>query len=298
MPLIPLIKSLRPRQWVKNILLFSGLYFPDAVGHRPLAMDPDSLQRAIAGFFIFCGLASTIYLVNDLVDAPRDRIHPRKRFRPIASGALAPWIAMVAAAVLGPGALYGAYLLSPAFGLCAFAYLGMEILYSLALKEVFLIDTLIISMGFILRAVSGIIVLRTGIQNVPLTPWFVICVLFLSLLLAFSKRRAELTAHEKRATHQRKVLRYYTPEILDLGIGVSTTAAILAYSLYAVESERPWHMLATLPFVIFGIFRYLYLMYTRGRGEAPEEVLLRDPTMLGTVLLWAFALLLVFYPIA
>lgn len=293
-----LLKALRPRQWVKNVLLLGGLYFPDAHGEKPLALDPESLTRAWAGFFVFCALAGTVYLVNDLVDAPRDRIHPKKKHRPIASGALSPAVAVLAALIIGPGALYAAFELSMAFGLCAFAYLGMEILYSLALKEIFLIDTLIISMGFILRAVSGIMVLRTDMQNVPLTPWFVICVLFLALLLAFSKRRAELTAHEERATYQRRVLQFYSIEILDLGIGVSATASILAYSLYAVESVRPWHMLATLPFVIFGIFRYLYLMYSRGRGEAPEEVLLRDPTMLGTVLLWAGALLLVFYPAA
>jgi 4-hydroxybenzoate polyprenyltransferase len=296
--LIALLKALRPRQWVKNVLLLAGLYFPDAYGEKPLALDQTSLLRALAGFFIFCGLAGTVYLVNDLVDAPRDRLHPKKKLRPIASGQLSPLSALVAAIILGPTALYFSFELSLAFGLCAFAYLGMEILYSLALKEIFLIDTLIISMGFILRAVSGIIVLRTEHQNVPLTPWFVICVLFLALLLAFSKRRAELTAHEGRATHQRRVLRYYTIEVLDMGIAVSATAAILAYSLYAVESDEPWHMLATLPFVIFGIFRYMYLMHTRGRGEAPEEVLLKDPTMLGAILLWAMALLLVFYPLA
>lgn len=297
MSLIELLKAMRPRQWVKNVLLLAGLYFPDAQGDKPLLLDPASLGRAFAGFIIFCGLAGTVYLVNDLIDAPRDRIHPKKRHRPIASGKLSPIVAILAACVIGPAALYGAFELSLAFGLCAFAYLGMEILYSIALKELFLIDTLIISMGFILRAVSGIIVLRTDLQNVPLTPWFAVCVLFLALLLAFSKRRAELTQHEGRATHQRRVLQFYTKEILDLGTAVSATAAILSYSLYAVESERPWHMLATLPFVIFGIFRYLYLTYSRGRGEAPEEVLLRDPTMLGTVLLWGVALVLVFYPI-
>jgi 4-hydroxybenzoate polyprenyltransferase len=296
--LIALLKALRPRQWVKNVLLLAGLYFPDAYGEKPLAFDQASLYRAIAGFFIFCALAGTVYLVNDLVDAPRDRLHPKKKHRPIASGQLSPVAAVLAALILGPAALYFSFELSLAFGLCAFAYLGMEILYSLALKEIFLIDTLIISMGFILRAVSGIIVLRTEHQNVPLTPWFVICVLFLALLLAFSKRRAELTAHEGRATHQRRVLRYYTIEVLDTGIAVSATASILAYSLYAVESAKPWHMLATLPFVIFGIFRYVYLMHTRGGGEAPEEILLHDPTMLGAILLWAVALLFVFYPLA
>lgn len=292
------LRSMRPRQWTKNVLLLAGLYFPEAQSGQPLILDVTSVLRAAAGFCVFCMLAGTIYLVNDLIDAPADREHPKKRFRPIAAGELSPTAAWIAAAIFGPLGIAFSFWLSVPFGLCASAYLGMELLYSLILKEIFLIDTLIISMGFILRAVSGIIVLRTSEQMVPLTPWFVICVLFLSLMLAFCKRRAELVTHAERAKSQRRVLRFYTPALLDQGIGVSSTAAILAYALYSVESERPWRMLATMPFVIFGIFRYLHLIYSDGHGEEPEQVLLHDATMLGCIGLWAISLLLVFYPAA
>lgn len=293
-----IIRTMRPRQWAKNILLLAGLYFPKADGEGPLLLDPISLGRAAAGFGIFCLLAGTVYLINDAIDVESDRVHPKKRFRPIAAGDLTPSGAIFAAVMTGTFGMIGAFELSLAFGLCATAYLGMEILYSLLLKEVFLIDTLIISMGFILRAVSGIIVLRSTEQMVPLTPWFVVCVLFLSLLLAFCKRRAELTADPERAVHQRNVLRSYSENVLDAGIGVSSTAAIIAYALYSIESPQPWEMLATMPFVIYGVFRYLHLTYRHGLGEAPEEVLLHDLPMLGCIALWAMALLLVFYPIA
>lgn len=293
-----ILKSMRPKQWTKNILLLAGLYFPKHEGGSPLLFEADSLLRAIIGFFVFCALAGTVYLVNDVIDAPKDRLHPKKRHRPIASGRLSPRAAILAGCILGPLAVVVAYSLSTAFGLCASAYLVLEIIYSLFLKEVFLIDTMIISMGFILRAVSGIIVLRTEDQAVPLTPWFVVCVLFLSLLIAFCKRRAELTAHADRAISQRRVLLHYTEGLLDQGIAVSSTAAVLAYALYAVESVRPWHMLATMPFVIFGIFRYLHLVYAGAGGEDPAEILLRDRSMLGCVAMWAIALLLVFYPAA
>lgn len=291
-----LLRAMRPRQWVKNILLFAGLYFPQRGGGGPLLFQPHEVLRSLGGFLVFCALSGSIYLLNDLIDAPRDRLHPRKRFRPIASGELGAVGAIRAMVVVGLLGLAGAFGLSFAFGLCATAYLVMEIFYCVALKEVFLIDTMIISMGFIVRAVSGIIVLRTPEQNVLLTPWFVICVLFLSLLLAFCKRRGELALYEGRAIAYRKVLREYSSKVLDLAIGVCASSTILAYALYAAGNEQPWRMLATLPFVIFGVFRYLHLVYTRGSGDAPEEVFLSDGAMLGCVAMWAGSLALVFYP--
>lgn len=292
-----LIRAMRPRQWVKNVLLLGGLYFPRSTGTGPLLFDTYEVGRAVAGFLIFCALSSAIYLLNDAMDAPRDRLHPRKRHRPIASGQLGVRAAIRVSVLLGLGGLIGAYQLSFAFGLCASAYLGMEVCYCLGLKDAFLIDTMIISMGFILRAVSGIIVLRTTEQNVMLTPWFVICVLFLSLLLAFCKRRGELVLFEAQAVAYRSVLKEYSRELLDAGIGVCATATILAYALYAVENARPWHMLSTLPFVLFGVFRYLHLAFKKGLGDAPEEVFLSDSALLGCVVLWGLSLLLVFYPI-
>ena len=292
-----ILRAMRPKQRVKNILLLAGLYFPSGEGAGPLLMVPSEVLRAVAGFFVFCGLAGSIYLLNDLIDAPRDRLHPRKKFRPIASGELSERAAMRVMVLVGLLALIGAYALSTAFGLCATAYFVMEIFYCLALKDVFLIDTMIISLGFIVRAVSGIIVLRTSQQNVMLTPWFVICVLFLSLLLAFCKRRGELMLYEKRSTAYRKVLSEYSPAVLDLGIGVSAAATILSYALYSADHEQPWRMLATLPFVLFGIFRYLHLVYASNSGDAPEEVFMGDSAMLGCVFMWGVSLALVFYPI-
>ncbi len=291
-----ILRSMRPRQWVKNILLLSGLYFPDTGRGGPLLFNPGEVGRALAGFGLFCMLAGSIYLLNDAIDAPKDRLHPKKRFRPVAAGEIDAGLAKIFAAVIGLVALALSFKLSLAFGLCATAYLGMEVAYCLALKDVFLIDTMIISMGFIIRAVSGIIVLRTTEHNVELTPWFVICVMFLSLLLAFCKRRGELESNRKRPESHRKVLQFYTGPLLDVGIGVCAAATILAYAIYAAENDRPWRMIATLPFVIYGVFRYLHLVYAGGEGEAPEEVFLKDTSLLGCVVLWGLALVLVFYP--
>lgn len=289
------LRAARPKQWVKNVLLLAGLYFPQSDGGGPLLLDQTAAIRGLAGFAIFCLLSSSIYMLNDAIDAPKDRLHPKKKHRPIASGELSERAAVRLFVVLAAVGLACAFLLSFAFGLCATAYIGMEIAYCLGLKEVFLIDTMIISMGFILRAVSGIIVLRTPEQNVVLTPWFVICVLFLSLLLAFCKRRGELVMFEKQSFAYRSVLREYSREVLDVGIGVCATATILAYALYAVENPEPWFMLSTLPFVIFGVFRYLYLAYKRGQGDAPEEVFLGDAALLSCVVMWGLSLALVFY---
>lgn len=289
-------KALRPRQWIKNILLLSGLYFPDAATNSPMLLSSSAVGRAFIGFFVFCALSSTIYILNDIIDAPRDRLHPKKKNRPIASGALQVPVAGLVGIILGVCGLLGALWLSPAFFLCAVAYLGMMIAYSLMLKEVFLVDTMIIAMGFILRAVSGVIVLRTPERYVDLTPWFVICVLFLSLFLAFCKRRGELVKLEEQAHHHRKVLLDYTVQVCDIGISVSATAAILAYALYATYHPRTWMMMSTLPFVIYGIFRYVHLVYARQGGDAPEDALLSDFSLIGCLLMWAMALLLVFYP--
>jgi len=234
--------------------------------------------------------------LNDIIDAPRDRLHPKKRNRPIASGELNPALAGVMAVILGVAGLTVSFRLSYAFFLCSAAYVGMMIAYTIMLKDVFLIDTMIISMGFIIRAVSGVIVLRAPDQYVELTPWFVICVLFLSLLLAFCKRRVELLKLEDQASSHRQVLREYSHQLLDMGIGVCATATILAYALYSTSHPRPWMMLTTLPFVLFGVFRYLHLVYTKHTGDAPEDALLEDHALMGCVILWGLSLLLVFYP--
>ena len=292
-----ILQSMRPRQWVKNVLLLAGLYFPQVDGDGPLVLQPGAVGRALAGFVVFCLVAGSGYLINDLLDAPRDRQHPRKRTRPIASGRLAPGLALRAAAILAAAGLTAAYALSFAFGLCVTAYFAMEMAYCVMLKDVFLIDTLVISLGFIIRAVSGIIVLRAENQPVELTPWFVVCVLFLSLLLAFGKRQAELGRRSQAPEAHRPVLGEYSPALLNGAMTVCAGATILAYALYSVGHPRPWEMLSTLPFVIFGVFRYLHLSLATAAAEVPEDLFLGDPALLGCVGLWALTLLLVFYPV-
>jgi 4-hydroxybenzoate polyprenyltransferase len=285
-PTLPvlLLRAMRPRQWVKNVLLFAGLFLSNHLFH------PDSAARALAAFACFCAIASAVYLLNDLIDAPRDRLNSKKSCRPIASGDLPGSLAKTAMLCLGAAGLTGAYFLSRPFGLCATAYVVMMIGYCVALKNVFLIDAMIISLGFVIRAVAGVIALRTPSVQVPLTSWFVVCVIFLSLFLALCKRRAELVKLEADATRFRSVLSLYTVGLLDLLVIISATASIIAYTLYSATLPNPWSMIATLPFVIYGLFRYIHLALVRGDGEAPEDIATHDYPLIGCVVLWVVAL--------
>ncbi len=286
-----ILKAMRPRQWVKNILLFAGLFFAQKFLHL------DSVLRALEGFASFCLVSGAVYVLNDVVDVERDRIHPRKRLRPVASGALPIPAAVVAALLAGFAGLWAAWTISEYFFMCTAAYAVLMVTYSFYLKNVFLIDTIIIAMGFMIRAVSGVIVLRTPTLAVPLTSWFVICVMFLSLLIAFCKRRSEQIAFEVDSHQVRPVLAFYSVPLLDSGINICAAGALLSYALYSVYTpERSWMMLTTLPFVMFGIFRYLHLVYAHQEGEAPELVLLHDFPMLGCVVLWLLSLGLVYLP--
>ncbi|MCL5270707.1 MAG: UbiA prenyltransferase family protein [bacterium] len=289
--LLVIVRATRPRQWIKNLLVLSGLFFA-----RKL-LDPKAVERALGAFIIFCLLTGAIYLINDVIDYPRDRLHPEKRRRPVASGDLSIQTAVLAACILAAVGLAASFLISLYFGMCAAAYFLMMAAYSVSLKDVFIIDTMIIALGFIIRAVSGVIVLRTPQTRVPLTSWFVICVMFLSLLLAFCKRRSERVRYNEDALATRPVLAMYSLPLLDLMIGVCATGAILSYTLYATSAHSAWNMwlwLATLPFVLFGIFRYLFLVYNLEDGEAPEIILTRDAQMLGCIGLWGLSLVAVF----
>lgn len=285
-----LLRAMRPRQWTKNILLFAGLFFSG------LLLDPGMIGRAIVGFIVFCALSGATYLLNDVIDYDRDRLHPRKRLRPIASGELPVATARRAAFLIGVAALLVSLWVSPFFALCALAYLFMMAAYCFSLKDVFLIDTLIIAMGFTIRAIAGVIILRTPQTEVPLTSWFLICIIFLSLFLAFAKRRSERIGLEADAIRFRPVLHYYSVELSDTLIGICATGAILAYTLYATTVPNSWQMLTTLPFVLFGIFRYLHLIYNTEDGDAPENLLFTDGPLLGCILLWGVSLLFVYFP--
>ena len=270
-----LIRSMRPRQWLKNGVLLAALVFAqqgDRLG---------SLLRALAALALFSLLASAVYLFNDLLDRERDRVHPTKRNRPIAAGTLSPLVAGVAALVLAAGSVGLSFLLAPRFGIVALAYLALQIVYSTWLKHVVLLDVFAIAAGFVLRVVAGALVIA-----VPISNWLYLCTLLLALFLACAKRRAELLAFgDGDPAHHRRSLAHYSVDLLDQMIGILAACTILAYSLYTLSPETQAKfgtdaLKYTIPFVIFGLFRYLYLVHQRNQGESPEKVLLTDAPLL------------------
>ena len=285
-----LIVSLRPRQWAKNLLVFAGLVF----GHRLL--DLTSVVRAGAAFVVFCALSSAVYLVNDVVDRRADRVHPRKALRPIASGAIDVRVAWSIATLLAVTSLAVGIWLDAKFGLIAFAYALLMALYVLVLKHVVLVDVCAIGLGFVLRAWAG-----AAVIHVPVSRWLLIVTLFLAMFLSLTKRRAELFALGADAVTHRRVLRAYnSSSVLDMLIALVTGATLVAYALYTVSPETigrfgTTRLLFTLPFPVFGIVRYLFLVY-RGRGGAdPSEHLLSDVLLLTSVALWAATVTAIIY---
>ena len=283
------VVSLRPHQWTKNLFVLAALAFSKHL------FEIDYLAKSLVAFAIFCAISGVVYVINDVADVERDRLHPRKRFRPIASGALAPRVAIAVAIVLAAGALTVAFWLPLGFTLCAFGYLALNLLYSFRLKEVVILDVLALSLGFVLRAVAGGLAIA-----VPISEWLLICTLLVALFLALAKRRAELTALEGAAADHRKILAEYSPYLLDQMISVVTASCVTAYAFYttAQETREKFHthrLSWTLPFVLYGIFRYLYLVHQREQGGSPSETLLNDRPILAAVLLWAIAVVLILY---
>jgi 4-hydroxybenzoate polyprenyltransferase len=282
----PWLYALRPRQWTKNGLVFVGLVFSLNLGR------PDQVLRVLIAFAVLCALASAAYLINDAIDAPQDRLHPAKRLRPIAAGLIAPAHAVGVAVVLIVGALAVAASLSWSFLLVGASYLGLTATYSLWLKRYPLIDVFAIAAGFVLRAVAGAVVI-----DVIISAWLLLCTLLGALFIALAKRRQELATLEVGAAAHRASLARLTTDYLDQLILMMATCSIMAYSLYTF-SERPGHpplLMLTTPLVIYGIFRYLYLVRVEGLGGSPEEVLLGDPPLLATVALWGLLSVAILY---
>lgn len=287
-----LLQTMRPSQWTKNLLLFAGLVFSHNLGR------PDLFLRALTGFGIFCLLSGTTYVLNDLADLNSDRAHPTKCRRPIASGALSPLVALAVAIVLVLVGLGLSWFLSRPFAVVALAYVVITLFYSHVLKHLAIVDVLTVAAGFVLRAVAGVIVIRVpNGPEVPMTPWFVLCVFFLALFLAICKRRHELTEVADEENVTRPALESYDVALLDQMISVSATATVLTYALYlitGVHDETPrqaLQLLSTLPFVLYGIFRYLMLVYRMREGGEPERVLLRDRPMMVCILLWVLIMM-------
>ncbi len=287
-----LLISIRPGEWTKNLLIFAGLLF----GRKLLEIR--SVVAAAGAFGVFCALAGTVYLVNDVLDRENDRRHPLKAKRPIASGALSVPAALSAAAVLAIGGLSGALVLGLPFAGVAAAYLALLALYSGPLKQIVIIDVLTIAIGFVLRAVAGALAV-----DVEISHWLLVCTILLALFMALAKRRHELTLLAEGAAGHRRILGEDSPYLLDQMISVVTASTLVAYVFYTIspETEEKFgtHWLGlTIPFPLYGIFRYLYLMHQRAGGGSPADLLLTDRPLLACVALWAlFVALLIYQPL-
>jgi len=284
-----LVVSLRPQQWTKNLVVFAALLF----GRQLL--DGTAVLRALVAFGVFCALSGVVYLVNDVFDREQDRRHPIKRTRPIASGALQPGTAIAIAVVLSAGALLVAFGLGPAFGTASATYLALLAAYSVVLKHLVILDVIVIALGFVLRAAGGALAI-----GVPISHWLLVCTILLALFLALAKRRHELVLLADDATSHRRILREYSPYLLDQMIGVVTASTLMGYALYTVSPETiekfgSDRLLLTLPFPIYGIFRYLYLVHQKQGGGSPAEMLLEDRPLLLCVALWAAAVVVIVY---
>jgi 4-hydroxybenzoate polyprenyltransferase len=281
--------SLRPHQWTKNLVVFAAI----ALSKHLFEAEP--LVRAALAFVAFCGLSGTVYLINDVADVERDRLHPLKRLRPIASGEMQPRSAALFAAVLGLACLALSAALGPRFGACAVAYLALNLLYSFRLKEMVILDVLSISLGFVLRAVAGAVVIGALISE-----WLLVCTLLLALFLALAKRRHELTSLTDLASGHRKILSEYSPYLLDQMISVVTASCLTAYAFYTlapetVEKYKTDRLAWTIPFVLYGIFRYLYLVHQKEQGGSPTDILATDRPLLVNVALWVLTIVAIVY---
>ena len=281
-----LLKTMRPRQWTKNGFIFAALVFDGKLFHL------QDFLRTLFGFILFCLISSTVYIFNDLLDMEADRLHPEKRNRPIASGQLKAPVAMAVGVVLACLTLTLGLLLAWQFALVMVVYLAMMLAYSKWLKHIPILDVLILATGFVLRVHAG----TTLIVVQRFSPWLYVVMSLLALYLGFGKRRAELALLAENANNHRKVLEGYTIPLLDQFINIVSGTTILAYSLYTFfRPEAPSDLMLTIPFVVYAVFRYLYLIEVEHYGGAPEEVLLSDRPLQIAIVLWGLSVLAVFY---
>jgi 4-hydroxybenzoate polyprenyltransferase len=283
-----LLKTMRPKQWTKNVVVFAPLVFDEKL------FAPDLFGRTLLAFALFCLISSTVYIINDLVDIDKDRQHPKKRTRPLAAGALSPAAALSAAVAFVLISIPLALWLDGGFALVLFSYLLLNIAYSFYLKNLVIIDVLVIAAGFVLRVAGGVAVV--GVER--FSPWLYLVVTLGALFLGFGKRRHELLLLEDSADTHRAILAEYTIPFLDQLIGLVTSTMVIAYSLYTFSAPNlpdNHAMMLTIPFVLYGLFRYLYLIHVKKEGGAPDELLLSDKALLATGVLWGLAVVLIIY---
>jgi 4-hydroxybenzoate polyprenyltransferase len=283
-----LIKTMRPKQWVKNVFIFAPLTFDVKLFNLYY------LAKTMAGFVLLCLISGAVYIVNDLADIEQDRQHPEKRKRPLPSGQLSTRVALAAAVVMPLVGLPLGFLLDPIFGGILTGYLLIQLAYSFWLKNIVIVDVMLVASGFILRVAAGVPLVKAE----RFSPWLYICMMLLALLIGFGKRRHELVLLKENANMHRQSLQDYNLPLLDHIISIVTASTLLAYALYTFSAPNlpPNHaMMLTLPFVLYGIFRYLYLIHVKGMGGAPEEIALSDRPLQATVVLWGLSVIIVMY---
>ena len=286
--IIDLIKAMRPKQWVKNVVVFAPLLFDVKLFNLQYSV------KAFFGFVLLCLISGTVYLINDVVDVEKDRQHPKKRLRPIASGELGAGAATVAAIVLPLIGLPAGFILDPTFGALLAGYLTLQIAYSFVLKHLVILDVLAIAAGFVLRVAAGVPLVRAA----RFSPWLFVCMTFLALLFGFGKRRHELILLKENANSHRQSLDEYNIQLLDHSLSIVTASTLLAYALYtfsAVNLPANHSMMLTIPFVLYAVFRYLYLIHVKGMGGAPEDIAFSDRPLQITIIMWALAVVVIMY---
>lgn len=284
-----IIISMRPYQWVKNVLVFAALFFSLSF------LKPEAILLSLGAFAAFCLVSSGIYLLNDIRDREADRLHPQKKHRPIAAGRLSPRAATLALFFLITSGLLLSIVVGRDFTLVVLLYIGLNLGYSLGLKRVVLLDVMIVAVGFLLRAVAGAFAIEVAVS-----PWLFICTLLLALLLVFGKRRHELAMLSDHADEHRDSLREYSLPLLEGFMFISAGAAIVTYSLYTMAEEtierfETQGLIATTPFAVYGIFRYLYLIYIKRGGGDPTRLMVKDKPFLINALLWVLLVLFILY---
>lgn len=282
-----LLRAMRPRQWPKNAFVFAALIFDGKL------LEIGLLSRTVLAFVLFCLVSGAVYLVNDLVDIERDRQHPTKRHRPLASGQLRPTTAVLAVVIIVGGSLPVAFAFSPRLGMVLTGYFMLQVAYSFVLKNMVVIDALSVAAGFVLRAVGGAVVIGSAIS-----PWLYVCTTLLALFISFSRRRHELVLLEGEAVNHRASLGEYSPYLLDHMIAIVASTTVIAYSLYtflAPNVPANHAMMLTIPFVLYGIFRYLYLIHIQNEGGSPEEMFLTDKPLILNFALWGLTVVIILY---
>ena len=290
-----LLKTMRPRQWAKNVFVFAVVVFDEKL------FDAFYLSKTLTAFILLCFLSSAVYIINDIADIEKDRLHPKKKFRPIPAGILSKNLAFGAAIFLLLIAFSGAWLLdtlphtlAPGLFPLALFYFIMNVLYSFWLKNIVILDTLIVAAGFIIRVTAGAVLVDAR----RFSPWLYVCMTLLALFIVLGKRRREITLLTTQADSHRAVLANYNLPFIDQMIGIVSTGTIIAYSFYTFSAEnlpKNHAMMLTIPFVLYGIFRYLYLIHVKNEGGAPDELLFKDRPLLFNFILWGIAAVSVLY---